>query len=160
MPEPVKDLRGRQLLSAAVRPSCLLLQFRDRCAHVLLLLQGRLGKPKPAVVPSFHFFVPFGACGVQLRRQVFVEDGHEHLTEIAAPGHPLEVVAAIVVIRPIELAAREGLVYPVEKGLVTDVHPQRDLGLTSISPKVPFTDQQTDHVPFVEVSRQKSPPFS
>ena len=108
------------------------------------------------MVPRLHFFVAFGAGGVQLRCQVFVEDGHENLAEVAAPGHPLEVVPTVVVVRAVELAAREGPLYPGEHGLMTDVHPQCHLGLSPIPPEVPFTDQQPDNEPFFEVSRQPS----
>ena len=38
---------------------------------------------------------------------MLVEQGYEHIAEIAAPSHPLQVMASIVVVRAVQLSARK-----------------------------------------------------
>ncbi len=111
------------------------------------------------MVPHLHLRVAFGALGVQLRCQTTIEERDQHITEVATSSHPLEVAPAVVVIRPVQLAAREGLLDPMEQRSMSHVHPQCYLRLATIPAKVTFTDQQTDQHTLFELCRQPSPPF-
>jgi hypothetical protein len=93
------------------------------------------------VVPGLHFPEAMASLHVQLGREVIVQNGHQDVSQVAPTSHPLKVLATIVVVRAVQFAPREGLLYPFEKRFMADVHSQGDLGLTAISSKVAFTDE-------------------
>jgi len=74
--------------------------------------------------------------------EVLIQERHQLLSEVGSPGHPLEVASAAVVVRTVELASGEGLLEPVEEGLVIGVHPQGDVRLPAVSSEVAFADQE------------------
>ncbi len=85
---------------------------------------------------------------------MLVEQGYEHIAEVAAPSHPLQIMPSIVVIRAVDLSTRKCPIDPIEERCVLDVHSQSDLWLTAVSPEVTFSDQQPDQDTFFELCRQ------
>jgi hypothetical protein len=47
-------------------------------------------------------------------------------------------------VRSVQPPAGEGALQPAEQSLMTDVHPERYLGATSVPTKVPLSNQQPD----------------
>ena len=85
--------------------------------------------------------------------QVRFEDGEKVLGERAAAGHPLEIVAVAVVIRPVELAAWKPRLEPAEQSLVAYVHAQGDLRLTPITAEVALADEDPEQQAALEVGK-------
>src|SRR6266704_751791 len=88
---------------------------------------------------------------VEIRREPAVEERHEFIAKVWAPGHPLKVVSPAVVIRAIEASTRKGPLQPPEDRLVPDVHSQSHLGLAAVAAEVPLSDQKPDEEPDVEL---------
>ena len=98
-----------------------------------------------------------GAHGQETTADVIIEQGdvtaddrRNILPEDLSPYHPLEVLAATVGIRAVEPRARDCLDQPAEQALVPGVHPQRDLGLASVSPKVTLPGENAEDVAELE----------
>jgi hypothetical protein len=58
-------------------------------------------------------------------------------------------------IRPVELSPRKGSLQPPEDRFMPDVHPQRDVGLVTISAEVSLADQQPGKKAEAEVVRHR-----
>src|ERR1700722_10952209 len=116
------------------------------------------GSPETAGVALLHLHEPFVTGSVEFGGESFLEDRHQVIPQVGASGHPLEVVPATMVIGPVELAARERPLHPVEESLVPDVHAEGDLRLASVSAKMALADQKPDEQAFLEVRRHRAPP--
>ena len=96
---------------------------------------------------------------VEGRGDVSLEDREQVGDQRLTARHPLEVVAAAVVVRAVQLRAREARREPSHQRLVPYVHPQRHLRLAAVAAEVPLGDQQADHDPLVvRVHRARSVP--
>lgn len=95
--------------------------------------------------------------GIEVGSQPSLDEGQEVIAQERASGHPLVVVSAVVVVRPVEPATREGALEPIEHGLMAHVHSQRDLRLSSIPPEVAFSDEQSNQYAFFEFGRHVFP---
>lgn len=114
---------------------------------------GLRGKFQLTCVAAPHVLKSLVAVGVEHRRHVACQEGHERVTQVGTPGHPLEVVAPAVVVGTIEPAAREGLFEPPEHRLVTNMHAESYLGLTPVPSEVPFPYEEADQDSYLEFSR-------
>jgi hypothetical protein len=77
---------------------------------------------------------------------------HQAIAQEFAARHPLEVVAAAVVVGAVQPALGELRLQPPEQLLVAHVHAQRDLGLPAVASEVPLTRQQAEQVADGEVA--------
>ena len=83
--------------------------------------------------------------GVDLLREQRLHDREHVLDQSGSAGHPLVVVAAPMTVWAIQTRTWEQALEPPEQGLVTDVHPQRDLGVAPVAAEVPLPDQHPHH---------------
>ena len=113
-----------------------------------------------AGVPFTHHAQSIRNVRVQFLDLVGVEEREEFVDECLAACHPLVVVAAGMGVRPIQTTSREPLHKPVKDALMTDVHPQHDLGLAPIASERSLTDEQTDEKPPVEFGKLDHEPMS
>jgi hypothetical protein len=81
---------------------------------------------------------------VEIRRDVRLEDWQQLLDERRPARHPLEVAPPAVVIRPVEPRARDARFEPAQQRFVTDVHLERDVGLTAVAAEAALAHQQPD----------------
>ena len=91
--------------------------------------------------------------GVDVGSEIRFENWEKVLGESAAAGHPLEIVAVAVVIRPVKLAARKSRLEPAEQSLVAYVHAQGDLRLTPITTEVALADEDPEQQAALEVRK-------
>lgn len=90
-------------------------------------------------ITTAHFCEAIGGVGIELRREVLLEQREKLLTKKYSPGHPLQIVPRTVKVRTVEASAERSQ-NPVEHGLVADMHAQCHVGLATIATKVTFSD--------------------
>jgi len=88
---------------------------------------------------------------VQTRREKPVEHGREFIAQERAARHPLQIIPPAVVVRPVDTAARERPLQPVEDRLVPDMHAQGHVRLASVAAEMALADQEADQEPEVEL---------
>ncbi len=77
-----------------------------------------------------------------------VEEREQVMDQDRPASHPLVVIAAAVVVGPIQTRSRKALLEPSEQGFVADMHAQRDLGLAAVTSERALADKQAnDHPP-------------
>jgi hypothetical protein len=91
---------------------------------------------------------------VEIAVEALLEDREHIVDKRRSPGHPLKIRSASVGIGAIETRMREAVDEPAEERLVADVHPQRDVGLPSISSERPLADQHTDQHALLKVAKR------
>ena len=82
-----------------------------------------------------------------------LEHRQDVLDERLAAGHPLEVGAVAVVVRPVQARAREAVHEPAEQRLVAGVHPQGDLRLLAVPAEEPCPSSTPATSPWSNVAR-------
>jgi hypothetical protein len=85
-----------------------------------------------------------------------LEDRQQLLDECWSACHPLEVAAPSVVIGPVEPRARDARFEPAQQRLVTDVHLERDVGLTAVAAEAALTHQQTDDHALIALAQHRA----
>jgi hypothetical protein len=78
------------------------------------------------------------------------DKGYEDIFEDAASRHPLVVIATSVKVWPVQLRFGKYSLEPAKRIDVPHVHPECDLGLFSVSSKVPLAEEQPQNEPLVE----------
>lgn len=103
----------------------------------------------PGVGPS-HPFEATPAVLVQEGRQAAIQKGDQVISQVGATSHPLEVVASVVVVRPVDPPTWKGPFHPPDEYFVAYVHPKCHMGLPTVPPEVTSSDEQPDHQTLLE----------
>ncbi len=72
-----------------------------------------------------------------------LELGQDVLGQALAPRHPLEVVTASVVVRPVEARPGKESVKPSQEGLVAHVHLHHELWRPTVAAESSLADEQS-----------------
>lgn len=103
------------------------------------------------VVSCGHFFDPLANMCVHCV-ETTEQERQQFFAKRLASGHPLVVVPPPVVVRTIELGARDCPLQPLKQVLVSHVHSNGHLRLQPVAPEMSFANQDANQETFFKVS--------
>ena len=101
-------------------------------------------------VAGCHFFDPLANVRVH-HVKTTKQNWQQPFSKRLASGHPLVVAPPPVMVRPIELGVWDDAEQPLEKLLVSHMHPQGHLSLASIAAEMALANQNANQKTFFEV---------